>query len=292
MHALSSDEPTNGHEGRLVETAHDQPRADELRHDPAGGGRGPNSPGRRFAGFGKAVATFAAVMLVLSGAAVSARRHPSPADALSRQPIGDNPIGTTPSRLTPPPSASDAATPAPSTSDASPRTDRGADTGGQLPRPASTPACVPYGIVDVTELAHFGPDPANLGYVTVSARLPSEHPGWFGLLCPGEKIRVLWATYTMDPAGVQHLYKSEEHTLDLDHPTWRMTIDIKWIGLCGPTWYVSRGSDPIPSTIPLGTSAFPHKFHWADENAKPGCNPNPGPDPTYTVTPDPSPPAG
>lgn len=58
-------------------------------------------------------------------------------------------------------------------------------------------------------------------------------------------------------------------------PTWRMFVDIKWVGLCGPTWYVSRGSDVIPSTIPLGTSAFPHKVHWDDQNAKAGCDPDP-----------------
>jgi hypothetical protein len=129
---------------------------------------------------------------------------------------------------------------------------------------------MPSGVVDVIELI-------NDGYVTVSLRLPSEHPDWEGLLCPGETVRVLWASYTVDPAGVQHRYAFEERVLDLAQPTWRMHIDMRWEGLCGPTWYVSRGSDTIPSTIPLGGSAFPNKVHWDDANAAPGCDPTPLP---------------
>jgi hypothetical protein len=183
---------------------------------------------------------------------------------------GGSPVAPPTATSTPGPTAT---RPTPSASPTAPASTSAATStelasGGSTGGGSSPTGCVPQGVVDVTELM-------NYGYTSVSVRVPAEHPDWSGLICPGERVRVFWASYTVDPGGVQHLYRSEERMLDLATPSWRMYIDMKWEGLCGPTWYVSKGSDGIPSTIPLGASAFPNKFHWDDDNAKPGCNPIP-----------------
>jgi len=178
-----------------------------------------------------------------------------------------------PESTTPTTSASPSASTSPSAGTGTAQPSGGSSTGSGSSgggTGASSDDCVRRGIVDVIELI-------SSGYVTVSVRASATRPDEFGLLCPGETVRVLWASYTVDPAGAQHLYRFEERVLDHAQPTWRMHIDMKWDGLCGPTWYVSRGSDAIPSTIPLGESAFPNKVHWDDQNAKAGCDPTPIP---------------
>ena len=215
------------------------------------------------------VAVAAAIMIVLPG--LLASRIQAPTDPIASDPTASTPRTSTPIS-TPTPSAGPAA-PSPSPSPSPSSTGAASDGSGVQPTAQTGHECTPIGVIDVTELF-------NYGYVTVSVRRPVDHPDWAGLLCPGETIRVLWASYTVDPAGVKHVYKYEVRTLDLDHPTWRMFVDIKWIGLCGPTWYVSSGNDSIPSTIPLGAQAFPHKVHWEPKNSIPGCDPSPEPSPT------------
>ena len=80
METFGTDEAIGQDDGRVGPDV-DQLRSDEPRRDPAGEGRGPNSPRRRITTFGKVTAAFATATLALGGATVlpsATRRRPWP----------------------------------------------------------------------------------------------------------------------------------------------------------------------------------------------------------------------
>lgn len=99
------------------------------------------------------------------------------------------------------------------------------------------------------------------GQVTVTARRSgSSKP-----LCLGERIRVFWASYTSGADGVSHLYQSQSHYLDRDHPSWTMTIIVP--AKCGSSWYIGRDNPAVPTTFAKGVVPFgSHKIYWDNDS--------------------------
>ncbi|MFI7428795.1 hypothetical protein ACIBPB_17575 [Micromonospora sp. NPDC049836] len=124
--------------------------------------------------------------------------------------------------------------------------------------PATTgttrPSCTPAGAVDVVQVF-------TDGVVKVAARTDGE---WSDQLCPGERIRVFWATYTFTADGAAKLYGSQVRYLDRAAPTWTMRLSLP--DSCGP-WYVVSGSWGIPQTLKPGAVPFGGgKLHWDTGN--------------------------
>ncbi|MEH0844484.1 hypothetical protein V6U81_19060 [Micromonospora sp. CPCC 205711] len=96
------------------------------------------------------------------------------------------------------------------------------------------------------------------GVVTVAARTNGE---WSNQLCPGERIRVFWATYSRTADGGAKLYRSQVHHLDRSAPTWTMRLVLP--GNCGDSWYVAAGNWSIPQTLKPGVVPFGSgKLNW------------------------------
>jgi hypothetical protein len=123
------------------------------------------------------------------------------------------------------------------------------------PRPRATTraprsSCAPAGVVDVVQVF-------TDGVVKVAARTDGE---WSDQLCPGERIRVFWATYRRTADGGAKLYRSEVRYLDRSSPTWTMRLVTP--DTCGP-WYVVSGGASIPQTLKPGVVPFGgSKMHW------------------------------
>jgi hypothetical protein len=66
-------------------------------------------------------------------------------------------------------------------------------------------------------------------------------------LCPGERIRVVLATYSVDAAGNQRLYRTQVAFLDRTHN--QLTLAYR-IPPCHATIYVISGDRPVHETIP------------------------------------------
>lgn len=105
-----------------------------------------------------------------------------------------------------------------------------------------------------------------------------------GPTCPNERLRVFWASYTIDEAGVQHLFRSGTASLDLTNPTVHF-VAVTPTQCRSRMLYVAQGPAAIPSTITTGTDmtkADPFRvygpyvgnFLWA---TNPGACPNPSP---------------
>ena len=107
------------------------------------------------------------------------------------------------------------------------------------------------------------------GWVSVAARVDGQA---MDQLCPGERIRVFWATYAADSDGVSQLYKSQSYWLDSAHPTLKMFVDTP-TG-CGASWYVVRGPAAVPASFAKGDSPFgDSKLNWNDPVLDTGCMP-------------------
>ncbi|KAB1915510.1 hypothetical protein [Micromonospora sp. AMSO31t] len=128
-------------------------------------------------------------------------------------------------------------------------------TTGAAPRPRATtrtprPSCTRAGVVDVVQVF-------TDGVVKVAARTDGE---WTDQLCPGERIRVFWATYRRTADGGATLYRSQVRYLDRSSPTW--TMHLVTPDTCGP-WYVVSGGASIPQTLKPGVVPFGgSKMHW------------------------------
>ncbi|GGR93154.1 hypothetical protein GCM10010169_41950 [Micromonospora fulviviridis] len=123
------------------------------------------------------------------------------------------------------------------------------------PRPRATTSsprvsCTPAGVVDVVQVF-------TDGQVKVAARTDGE---WSDQLCPGERIRVFWATYRRTADGGATLYRSQVRYLDRSSPTWTMQLVLP--DTCGP-WYVASGAWSIPQTLKPGVVPFGRgKLNW------------------------------
>ncbi|MBY8874191.1 hypothetical protein K7640_20390 [Micromonospora sp. PLK6-60] len=114
-----------------------------------------------------------------------------------------------------------------------------------------TPSCTPAGVVDVVQVF-------TDGVVKVAARTGGDVTD---LLCPGERVRVLWATYRRTADGGATLYRSEVRYLDRSAPTWTMRLALS--GACGDSWYVVAGNWSIPRTLKPGVVPFGRgKLNW------------------------------
>ena len=127
-------------------------------------------------------------------------------------------------------------------------TGRTTPTGHPTARPSS---CERLGVVD--QQGGFTPGPGG-SWVTLAARTDGQ---WANQLCPGERIRVFWASYTEDSTGTSHLYRSQVGWLDHAHPTIRFLVLIP--DACGMSWFAGHGSFAIPTTYAKGW--FPPPSH-------------------------------
>jgi hypothetical protein len=79
---------------------------------------------------------------------------------------------------------------------------------------------------------------------SVSVRVDQDGPY---PLCPGERVRVFVATYSVDSSGAQHLYKSFVAALDAAHNPLTLPVQLP---ACHVTIYVISGNQQVKSTIP------------------------------------------
>ncbi|GLH97845.1 hypothetical protein [Phytohabitans aurantiacus] len=176
---------------------------------------------RRAVQSGAAVAVVA--VLTLTGVALAGPLSAEPEITDSASPA------TSPSpSATPSPSAG-ATKVRPDAGDQTPRKD-GGNQGGKT--------CREYGEVDIAE-------PMTDGAITLAARVDA---GDERKLCPGEVIRVFWASYEIDPGGIQRLFDSGTGRLDAGQPTVRLEVRLP-SGDCR-SWYVGAGSAEIRELIP------------------------------------------
>ncbi|MEH1126532.1 hypothetical protein [Micromonospora sp. CPCC 206061] len=162
------------------------------------------------------------------------------------------------------PTASATASPSASASKVRP------DAGGETPRKdggnQGGKSCREYGEVDIAE-------PMTDGAITLAARVAADAER---KLCPGEEIRVFWASYEIDPDGTQRLFGSGVGRLDAEQPTVRLEMQIP-SGDCR-AWYVGAGSAEIRGLIPPDGGSYPNVI---DSNRADGCVETPvSPSPT------------
>jgi hypothetical protein len=176
------------------------------------------------------VGAVAALVLATSGVAVVVARA-----------SGTPQVATTPS-----PSVSTSIEPSPATSSRPPGPGAGAGgssvTGSPTSAPgrspaSSSPSCVPTMNANVTGVVGFDID------VSLAPAKPR---------CPNERLRVFWASYTIDEADVQHLFRSGTSYLDPANPTVHFAAVMPTQCL-GRTLYVAEGPAVIPGTITTGT---------------------------------------
>ncbi|MCI4065787.1 hypothetical protein MRQ36_25800 [Micromonospora sp. R77] len=106
-------------------------------------------------------------------------------------------------------------------------------------------------MVDVVQVFTYG-------VVKVAARTGGDVSDQ---LCPGERIRVFWATYRRTADGGATLYRSQVRWLDRAQPRWTMTLSLP--GACGDSWYVVAGNAGIPQTLKPGVVPFGGgKLNW------------------------------
>jgi hypothetical protein len=171
------------------------------------------------------VGALAALVLASSGLAALAAGAGEPPDVAATPSASASVSGTpsaVPSRPAGPPAGG------------SPKTGTTSGTPGRPP--ASPTSCVPSLNANVTNTS-----------VPIEVRLSYPKPR-----CPNERLRVFWASYTLDAAGVQHLYRSGTTFLDLSRQSVRLTPVLPTDCLAR-NLYVAQGSAAIPGTITTGT---------------------------------------
>jgi hypothetical protein len=104
----------------------------------------------------------------------------------------------------------------------------------------SGPPCHRYGAVLL--------DSTTSSSVTVRVDQQGLYP-----LCPGERVRVFAATYSVDSNGVQHLFKSQVGYLDLGHNP--VTVPYQ-TPPCHAIVYVMSGNQTIKQTIPATDNIY------------------------------------
>ena len=128
------------------------------------------------------------------------------------------------------------------------------------PKPAATATCKPRGVADMLSLY-------NMGDAVVGVRVDGVSSDQ---LCPGERVRVFWATYVYDAAGVAQLTGSQVYWLDQAQPTVHMQLRVD-PDYCHSAWFIARGSDAIPTTLAPGVVPFVNKMNWDYPAIKPSC---------------------
>ncbi|HEX5596452.1 MAG TPA: hypothetical protein VFX61_10615 [Micromonosporaceae bacterium] len=203
-----------------------------------------------------------AVLLLLIGAVTAIRsateRPPVASLAADPTPLAA-PTATAISMADPTPTGTvmPATTPAPTPTARStrqPAPTQSTSSATQRPSTKTTtpkPSCTPAGVVDVVQVLTYG-------VAKVAARTDGK---WVDQLCPGERIRVFWATYSRTPDGGAKLYRSEARYLGHSQPTWKMTLSFS--GQCGDSWYIVSGNATIPQTLKPGAVPFGgSKLNW------------------------------
>lgn len=175
----------------------------------------------------------------------AAELAPVPSATATVTPQAPSPVPTRSVTPTPSRTVSPSRRPAPARSTGTPTRRPGATA------TSATPRCTPAGVVDVVQVF-------TDGVVKVAARTDGESADQ---LCPGERIRVFWATYRRTADGGASLYRSQVHYLDRSAPTWTMRLVLP--GACGDSWYVVAGNWSIPQTLKPGTVPFgAGKLNW------------------------------
>ncbi len=124
---------------------------------------------------------------------------------------------------------------------------------GAAPAVSSGAACTRYGAVVL--------DTPKQTSVTVRVDQDGPYP-----LCPGERVRVFVATYSVDSTGGQHLYKSVTGTLDAAHNPLTLPLQVP---PCHVTVYVISGNQQVKSALPA-MSDFPKQAPAAYYSAAAG----------------------
>lgn len=212
------------------------------------------------------VAVISAILVVgalLAGAGAMVRHGQShnlqpAAQALPKQPPSLSPSRPAPtaSAGTPSSSSSPAATAAAARGTAGPTS-----TSPVTHRTTPTPGCTPRGVADMVSLF-------NNGDAAVGVRVDGVRSDQ---LCPGERVRVFWATYHYDTDGVAHLTGSQVYWLDHSQPVAYMHLFVE-PDACQRGWFIAHGNDPIPDTLPKGVVPFEHKLNWDYPALKSYCS--------------------
>jgi hypothetical protein len=205
------------------------------------------------------VGALAALALATSGIAVLATRA-SGTPQVATTPSSSastfiEPLPTTPSQPVGPGAAGSPGT--------------GSTTSAPGRSPGSPTPCIPSLSANVTKIVG----------VQIEVSLADTKPR-----CPNERLRVFWATYTIDTAGIQHLFRSGTAFLDPTNPAVQF-VAVNPTQCLTRILYVAQGSAAIPSTITTGTDMMkvdPFRvprpgignFLWASD---PGSCPSPSP---------------
>ena len=205
-------------------------------------------------------AVFGAVLVIVGGVAMAWPEAERPQRARPAAEAAAVPAATEEAALaTPPPVPNDSAAPARSsfrTGSSSQRPVPARSTGTPTRRASATgtspaPRCTPAGVVDVVQVLTYG-------VAKVAARTDGTS---VNQLCPGERIRVFWATYRPTADGGATLYRSEVRYLDHSSPTWTMRLELP--DECGRSWYIGAGNWAIPQTLKPGQVPFGSgKLNW------------------------------
>ncbi|BCJ72375.1 hypothetical protein CS0771_19190 [Catellatospora sp. IY07-71] len=124
------------------------------------------------------------------------------------------------------------------------------------PSPAPKPACTPFGTVSANV-----PKPDGSFTFRVSG-LEEKPVKW----CPGQRRRVLWASYVYQPDGSAKLFASKVGYLTEAQPTLAMKLVTDQPD-CKVSWYIVATDAAIPKTVPPGGRAFHRAIghKWEDE---------------------------
>ncbi len=124
------------------------------------------------------------------------------------------------------------------------------------PAPAPKPPCTPFGSVSANV-------PKPDGSFTFRMSGMEEKPvKW----CPGQRKRVLWASYVYQADGSSRLFASKVGYLTQAQPTLPMKLVTDQPD-CKVSWYIVATDAAIPKTVPPGGRAF-HRaigYKWEDE---------------------------
>ena len=146
----------------------------------------------------------------------------------------------------------------------------GSPTSTESTAPATVPAkpapqpstCHPNGYAELTKVPGYDG-------VTAAEVFLTDHGG--NTLCPGERVRVFWASYQLDADGVGHLIGSQEYWLDATHTTVAIHVSVT-LDHCTNPWFIARGNDVIPQTLSPGGEPFAHWMLWSKGRAEPDCS--------------------
>jgi RNA polymerase sigma-70 factor (ECF subfamily) len=106
------------------------------------------------------------------------------------------------------------------------------------PRATKQVAC--YGLQAVVTLVY------SFGEVIVEAREASH--GADQQPCASPRLRVFWATYTIDQVGMHRLYRSQEYTLD--RVGQEVTMHLAEPAVCPGGFFVVAGNAPVVQSFP------------------------------------------